>query len=241
MLPEIFSIPTYYIYLSLLFSAFIWVVPFFAEKEKKDSDILMKLMLILMIVGLVGSRATHVFYEDWGFYKNNPAEIFYLWRGGFVFLGGAIPAVIACIYFLKWKKEDISSWMDFWAPFGALGYGLGRISCLLTGCCFGKICELPWAIQGRHPTQLYSVIWEIITFLLLLNLKSFLKKKDYLKGNLFWIWIFFHSLGRLIMENYRDDFRGHLMWSYTLSEVLSYALLVTAILMLVRNLSQASS
>ena len=70
---------------------------------------------------------------------------------------------------------------DVIAPSMFVGEGFGRIGCFLYGCCYGKACNLPWAVrfppdsltfeklapEGRilqnplstiplHPTQLYS-------------------------------------------------------------------------------------
>ena len=33
------------------------------------------------------------------------------------------------------------------APSIALGSVFGRIGCLLNGCCYGRACDLPWAIS----------------------------------------------------------------------------------------------
>jgi phosphatidylglycerol:prolipoprotein diacylglycerol transferase len=38
---------------------------------------------------------------------------------------------------------------DILAPSIALGYVSGRIGWLLNGCCYGRPCNLPWAIRGR--------------------------------------------------------------------------------------------
>jgi len=50
------------------------------------------------------------------------------------------------------------------APAVALGLAVGRIGCLLRGCCHGEPTSLPWGIDfgdgvPRHPTQIYESIF----------------------------------------------------------------------------------
>ena len=103
----------------------------------------------------------------------------------------------------------------------ALGYGLGRLGCFLNGCCFGKLCELPWAVEFhypglpanlRHPTQLYATAWELGALVVLLLLEKYSDKVQQkvlrTQGALFFTWLALHAVGRLIMEQFRDDYRG---------------------------------
>ena len=57
---------------------------------------------------------------------------------GGVFYGGLIAAVVVCIYQLR--KHQLPLWTsgDLFAPGIALGYMVGRLGCLMAGCCFGQ-------------------------------------------------------------------------------------------------------
>ncbi len=61
---------------------------------------------------------------------------------------------------------------EFWAPALALGEAVGRIGCFFNGCCFGVKCDLPWAIDGRHPAQLYSSLVALAIYFVLRVLKG---------------------------------------------------------------------
>jgi phosphatidylglycerol:prolipoprotein diacylglycerol transferase len=243
MLPELhFSdslvLPTYIVYLSLLFSALVLLLPFYARKKGQDVKIAMNLGLIMMVVGFVGARLFHVFYEDWPLYAAQPERILYVWLGGFVFLGGAIPAVLAVVWYLKFIHQSFDAWADFFAPIGAIGYGLGRMSCFFSGCCFGTYCDLPWAIDGRHPTQLYAVVWELA----LASALVFFAKKITTKlgsGGIFWTWVFFHAVGRVIMEDFRADFRGAPIFGFSISSFLSLILVSASVSQLILRLANA--
>lgn len=54
----------------------------------------------------------------------------------------------------------------------ALGMAVGRIGCLLAGCCAGIPTTLPWGVDfgdgiPRHPTQLYEALFCLTAFILL--------------------------------------------------------------------------
>src|SRR5690606_6314306 len=92
------------------------------------------------------------------------------------------------------------------APVLAFAYAAGRSACFLAGCCYGRYCDLPWAIDGRHPTQLYAAAWEMGVVFILLGLRPspFFQNP----GRIFYLWMILHGIGRFIMEAFRDDFRG---------------------------------
>jgi len=221
MQPEIFGIPTYFLYLSVLFSALAFLLPWWAHRYNQNVLHALNLALTIMIVGFLGARIFHVFFESPEIYLQDPKLIFLIWQGGFVFYGGAIPAFLAAALYVKIYKLDFATWADFWAPIAAFAYGAGRVACLLSGCCYGKTCELPWAINGLHPTQAYAIVWELAVFALLL----FLTERKLKKGTVFFAWITLHSLGRLMMEYFRDDFRGELFLSMSISSWISLVIL----------------
>src|SRR5262249_40817165 len=51
---------------------------------------------------------------------------------------------------------------DLIAPSCALGAGLGRLGCLMQGCCFGGACDLPWAVTfpWGSPPQVHQALQE---------------------------------------------------------------------------------
>ena len=230
MLPEIrlsdhFILPTYIVYLSLLFSGLVLLLPKYAQSRRLEPKEALNISLVLMVVGFLGARLFHVFYEEWPLYREQPERILYFWLGGFVFFGGAIPATLAAWIYLKLNHLPFPEWSDFFAPLGALGYGLGRLSCWFSGCCYGTTCDLPWAIDGRHPTQLYAVLWELIVFGLLISQRHRIVSRLHL-GGVFWTWVFLHALGRILMEGLRADFRGPLIFGFSVSAVLCIVLLL---------------
>lgn len=224
-------IPSFFVVISLSLSFLLVYLSKRVDQFKRDRKIAFDIAIVLMLAGFAGGRLMHVFFEEWPYYQQDFNRIFEFWKGGFVYYGGMIGAFVAGFIFVKIKKQDFLGWADFFTPLFSLSHALGRVGCLLSGCCYGQFCELPWAIEGRHPTVLYLVFGELIIFSTLLY---FEKNKSIIKGHLFTKWILLHSVLRLIVEYFRDDFRGNffrlpLMGHVSISQVISLALIAAVL------------
>lgn len=202
------------------------------------------LTFLVLFTGLIGGRLLHVFWESPNLYWSQPMTIFSLTSGGYTYFGGLLLALPISWLYLQRLHEPKGPWFDFAAPLASAGTAIGRIGCLLAGCCYGRVCDLPWALpfwddQGlrllRHPTQLYSVIWELGILALLLGLEKtpLAERPRWIRqpGALFGVWIAFHSLGRFFIEFLRDDFRGP-QYFLSLSQWLSLCALILSCLIL---------
>ncbi len=72
-----------------------------------------------------------------------PKRFFNIWQGGLVFYGSALGGLIGYIgaYHFVLRKYNLSTWKmaDIVAPSAAMGLCLGRVGCLLNGCCYGNV------------------------------------------------------------------------------------------------------
>lgn len=198
-------LPTFFLVISVSLSVLLVFLSYRVDRFGKDRKISFDLSIILMLSGFVGGRLLHVFFEEWPYYAEDLSRILEFWRGGFVFYGGMIGASLAGFIYLKLKKKNFLEWADFFAPLFSLGHALGRIGCLLSGCCYGTTCALPWALEGRHPTAIYMIVGELFIFVLLLLYEKYEKSPA---GHIFAKWVLLHSILRLNVEYFRDDFRG---------------------------------
>lgn len=232
-------IPTYFVLISTLLSVLILLGYRKALAENRNSVLVMNLALLIMIFGFVGARLFHVFYEAPLIYFERPLLTFQFWLGGYVFYGGALSAFAACWIYLKWKRENWKEWADFLTPLIALGTGWGRLGCFFAGCCFGSVCDLPWAIRFqdsflRHPTQLYQLGLETLFAGLTYQLSKLPEFKNS-PGRLFLTYLFLHGLGRALVETFRDDFRGGLIFGMGVSFWIALTLSAGALFFLVLN------
>lgn len=195
------------------------------------------LALLIMFSSFLGARLFHIIYEAPLYYLDHPVQMLQFWMGGYVYFGGLLLALLTSWIYLKRKNEGFLRWADFFTPLVSLGYIFGRIGCFLEGCCYGQYCELPWAVQQRHPTQLYMAAAEFILFLFIVKKKP----SDQMAGKIFFTWLIGHSLCRFFIEFLRDDDRG-LIWGnlFSISQVLSLIILSLSILLL-KNIQSSTS
>src|SRR5262245_49289042 len=115
-----------------------WLAGRRAEKEGIRKEHIQDLALWLLVGGIVGARLTFLVFE-----RLPLSEFLQIWNGGLVFYGCVPGALIA--YWLGYRfslrKHGISTWQltDIVAPSVAVGLCLGRIGCLLNGCCYGEV------------------------------------------------------------------------------------------------------
>lgn len=228
-----FDLQSYFLYLSLWTTGLVILTFYLAKRNRLNVQVALNTSAIILIFGFLGARILHILFEQVDYYLSSPKKVFYFWEGGFVFMGGLFAAFFAVIIYFRLRKHSFFIWADFFAPILALGYGGGRMACLLAGCCYGKVCLRPWKVTfvdglPRHPTQAYAMILELLLAALLFNLRRFKFKN----GSIFSIWLIGHGLGRLVMENYRDDYRGILIQGLTVSTWLSFAVILLGLSLL---------
>lgn len=232
------EVPTYYLVISLAFcSAVIWLSRRAAAAGLPRTTA-MDTGLAVMVGGFLGARLTHVLYEAPSLYLAEPERVMRVWEGGFVWYGGALTGAAAGVLFLRLRKWDLAPWLDVFAPIGAAGYAVGRGACLLTGCCFGRVCYFPSGFALRFPTQAFAVVWETAVLAGLIWLEKRRERFDgqavfgFIRrpGALFAIWISAHALGRILMEAFRDDERGPFLLGLSFSTIVSFVLLIAALI-----------
>ena len=214
------AVSSYGIMLAIAFLTALWTASRRGLREGIPSEKVFNpgtfdLMVWLIVGGFAGARIWNI-VSDWSvhFPIFNTTEILRLvWRGGYSFYGGLIGGMVACFLFVRIHGLPLWRMTDILAPSIALGYAIGRIGCLLAGCCYGRPCSLPWAItfpnQCRiapsgiplHPTQVYESLLNLILYAILLWLYP-RKKFD---GQIFAIYLIGYSLLRLFVEIYRGD------------------------------------
>ena len=125
-----------------------------------------------------------------------------------------IAAAVACIFYTRLKKLPLWKVADILAPSIALGCVFGRIGCLLNGCCYGRACNLPWAIRfpaGNplnpptfpvHPTEIYDSLLNLGLYAFL----AWLYRRKKFDGQVFGVYLVCYAVLRSFVEMFRGDY-----------------------------------
>ncbi len=242
-----FNLYTYGLFMALGFLTAMQVSKINAKPHGISAEIITDIFFVILLSALVGARLLYVII-NFNSYKDNLLSVFQIWNGGLVFFGGFIAAVIASVLYFKKKDLNIFQTADIIAPGIALGHAVGRIGCLFAGCCYGKVCDLPIAIKFTnsdslaplnvflHPTQVYSMISNLIIFFTLL----WLQKRKKFDGMVFLIYIILYSLFRSIIEFFRGDYRGDFIFDFiSMSQGIGFMVSLIAFVILIK-LSRSS-
>lgn len=216
-----FTLYTYGLFVALGFMAALWFSrkngQFYAISGQDISD----LFFVILISAVIGARLLYVLI-DYPTYLAHPLDIFKIWNGGLVFFGGFICAGGACAIAMKIKGLPVWKTADVMAPGIALGHAVGRIGCLFAGCCYGKTCDLFFAIRftdprslaplnlALHPTQIYMALSNFLLFVFLV----WLQKHKKFHGMIFLVYIMIYSAVRSWIETFRGDFRGEFIFEF---------------------------
>ncbi|MDK2955017.1 MAG: phosphatidylglycerol---prolipoprotein diacylglyceryl transferase [Desulfovibrionales bacterium] len=209
-----------YSYGVLIATAFLLALAYSMREAKRRGlphQLIPDLGFWIVLGALAGSRLLYVLLNISTFLED-PLKIFAIWSGGFVFLGGAILGGLLGYLFLKRRGQPILPWLDAMAPGIALGQGVGRIGCLMAGCCYGAYAPtLPWAIRFTdplslaplfhplHPTQLYHSLASFFIFFVLMVTR----RKFETPGRQMGLFLALYASFRIFIEFFRGDYRGY--------------------------------
>ena len=133
----------------------------------KDSPTAEIFVAIPCLVGIVGAKLYHVLETPHELFENPLGLLFS--RYGLAWFGGLIAGFATFIWLARWYKIPLLEMFDAGSPAAALGYGIGRIGCFLSGDGdYGKPTSLPWGMSFPnglvpttdrvHPTPIYELI-----------------------------------------------------------------------------------
>ncbi len=251
MYPRLFELGpiTIYSYGVLLAAAYLLGLKLAMVRGRQrglDESRIMDLGIYIIISALVGAKLM-LLVVDFRYFSTNPAELLNLLRSGGVFYGGLILAVGVAFWYLRRHRLPMWTTCDAFAPGIALGHVVGRLGCLMAGCCYGRPTDVPWAIVFTnplaaanvgtpldvhlHPTQLYEAGAELLILGLLLTTE---RKGRQFPGRTFWGYILLYGVSRFVIEFYRGDNRGMVLDLVSTSQFISLILIPLAIVMLAR-------
>ena len=204
-----FELRWYGIMVVLAVIAIISITLLEAKRVGFNQDHIYNLAIWAVISAVIFSRVVHVI-DQWDYYVQNPGRI--LSFEGLGVYGAVIGVIVAIVIYCLVKKLSIWLVADLISPGALVGMAIGRIGCILNGCCYGLFTNLPWAVEytcpdsyaptglPMHFTQLYHIIWNMAAFTMLWLLRRRLKPQ----GSVFLLYLAFYAAGDLLIRLFRE-------------------------------------
>ncbi|MBF0521443.1 MAG: prolipoprotein diacylglyceryl transferase [Candidatus Omnitrophica bacterium] len=211
-----------------------WLLSRDARHLGISSDTISDLMFWIVVFGLIGARMLYVLL-NLDYFMPNPLEMVMIQNGGLAWQGGLIIGTIAGLLFVKKRKLNLKTMLDLCAPYVALGESIGRVGCLLNGCCYGK--EVGWGLYfpihhaRLHPTQIYTSLGLLSIFVILRWYQK--QSESSTTGSVFVLYLVLASALRYFVEFFRAD-HVEILWGLSIFQLVCLLLLLTACYILLR-------
>lgn len=206
-------IHTYGFLIAIGFLMAVQIVKTLATRSRLDVDRILDLSFWCLMLGFLGARILFIITR-WRHFMENPIDIFKVWEGGLVFLGGLVLVVPFAIFYVRKNKIDPWKAADCLMPGLPIAQALGRLGCLAAGCCYGRPTNADWGVKldselvdlhlrgvYLHPTQLYeSAAMFILTVAML-----FIFKRRKFDGQVALTYFISYPIIRSIVEEFRGD------------------------------------
>jgi len=186
------------------------------------------MVAVAVIAGIVGAKLWHVI--------DTPSEFRILgWKvlwdsAGFAWFGGLVFGIAALLIQGKLAKIGALRTLDLAAPAAALGYGIGRIGCFLSGDgCYGIETKLqfPWGMSfpnGLEPTApgvrvFPTPLYELAAGLLIAWILWRRAGKPHPTGAILGYYLVLSGIARFSVEFIRRN--PHILWGLSNAQLAS--------------------
>ena len=200
------------------------------------------LIAIPCMVGLAGAKLYHLLESPADFFAHPLALLISPY--GFAWFGGLLAGFAAFVWVGRRQRIPLLSLLDVGSPAAALGYGIGRIGCFLSGDGdYGIPTSLPWGMsfpnglvpttQRVHPTPIYELIVACAIAWFLWRMfdrqRNALRNNPLPAGSVFAAYLVLTGLARFLVEFIRINPRSFLGMSN--AQAASLASLIAGIIL----------
>ncbi len=222
-----FTVHGYGLMIGLGFMAAVLIGCALAKRRGLSDSDFTNMAIFVLVIGFLGGKLLHIIVE-FKTLLTDPMAV--LGSEGFVVYGGIITGIATIFVYCRIKKLKFLEYIDLFATVVPINQALGRIGCLLAGCCYGRHTESSFSIvfpEGAMapagvkliPTQPIMAAGNFVIFsvLTILYLRTCPKKGSdgevapehrYIPGLATSLYLMMYSIGRFIIEFFRDDERG---------------------------------
>lgn len=235
------TLPTYGLCIAI--AAVVMVV--YAMKQAKKRNVLTEDVLIVSAMcaafALIGAKVMYIFVTY------SMAELIELVKkgdfsfmggSGLVFLGGLLFAIVGAWVGSLVAKQKLVVFEDLIIPIVPVGHAIGRIGCLLAGCCYGKVYDGlfaihyrnistgEWSTKGYFPVQPLEALLNCVIAVVLYR-KS---KKEHKEYFLLLDYLLYYAIMRFGLEFLRGDAERGVYGGISTSQWICMALVLVNVL-----------
>lgn len=227
-----FELHWYGIMVVLAIIAVILIASREAKRVGLSAGVIHSVAIWAVIGGLIVSRLVHII-DQWDYYMAHPRQIV-AFEGQTIY-GAILGALIAVIIYCWVKKLSFWQIGDVVAPGAVVGQAIGRVGCILNGCCYGLPTDLPCAVVytspdsyapvgvAVHPTQFYLLLWNLVVFAVLWQLRRRLKPV----GSLVLFYMALYALGDFGIRFLREG--EPFLFGFQQAQIIGLAILVVTV------------
>lgn len=162
-----------------------WVENKIYENEKLPEGTMDICFLVMVFSTIIGARIGHCFFYEWDYFSQHLGELLCVWKGGLSSHGGAFGILLALFFFSKFYLHKSYMWtLDRIVLAVAICGACIRLGNLFNHEIYGDPTSMPWAFsfmlrplaeqtgmsEPSHPTQIYEIIYCLVSFCLLMYL-----------------------------------------------------------------------
>lgn len=209
------TVYTYGVCIALGLIAAVTLAYYRSQEFGLNADYMFNGGIIAFVFGMIGAKLLYIIVE-FKSYMADPS-LFLQFGSGFVVYGGLILGIAAYLIYFRIKRVPVLQYLEIAVPAVSLGQALGRVGCVMAGCCYGKVCpedawyalHFPAGTEGMAGVPLYPVqVMCVILNLILCAILIWSNYKEKLAGLSFSLYLTLYSAGRFLIEFLRNDPRG---------------------------------
>lgn len=162
------------------------------------------------------------FMQNWGNLENGPLAI---WSGGLSIFGAVLGGFIGAYIYLRRNNQPLGAWLDIAGVVLPLGQAIGRWANYINQELYGSPTTLPWGLEIElskrvapyknlidypietrfHPLFLYESLWNLVAFVVLLNVWQRRRRYNLRSGDIFLLYLIQYSFIRFLLEFLRVE------------------------------------
>ncbi|RRD50254.1 prolipoprotein diacylglyceryl transferase [Buchananella hordeovulneris] len=183
-----------------------------------DGELVFDAAVWLVPAGIIGGRLYHVVSSPDRYFgaDGDLSRIPQIWTGGLGIWGAITLGALVAWWYLRRRNVAFAPFADALAPAVIVAQAIGRLGNWFNQELFGAPTTLPWGLQidnahlpagyapGTlfHPTFLYELLWNLAVAAFLVFIE---RRRRLAPGQLFALYVFGYTLGRVWIEMLRID------------------------------------